>query len=91
MRVFVVLVLEARPLLFSWEPSFVFLNLKRVTIRLRFTPSRDTVIVVRRVPSHCHVIEPPHPTPPINAALRTNVSVHEHYINIAVRCASRVT
>ena len=24
-----------------------------------------------------------HPTPPINVALRTDVSVHEHYINIA--------
>ena len=38
-----------------------------------------------------NVITPPHPTPPINVALRTDVRVHEHYINIAVRCASRVT
>ena len=37
-----------------------------------------------------NVIIPPHPTPPINVALRTDVSVHEHYINIAVRRASRV-
>ena len=40
------------------------------------------------IPPH---LTPPHPTPSINVALRTDVSVHEHYINIAVRCASRVT
>ena len=48
---------------------------------------RNALCITRNM----NVITPPHPTPPINVALRTDVSVHEHYINIAVRCASRVT
>ena len=128
---------------FSWEPSVVFLNLKRVTwlntgpfgffdlcdIPQKPSPEASTQASLRdawqqtTAPEHCvgwfypaywcgasglsrtllqhrsalcitrnmNVIIPPHPTPPINVALRTDVSVREHYINIAVRCASRVT
>ena len=127
---FVLLVLGgASTPFFSWDPSVVFLNLKRVTwlnthlffFHLCDIPRNMNVIIpphpthqrstayrcqrARTLHQHrsalcitrnMNVIIPPHPTPPhptapINVALRTDVSVHEHYINIAVRCASHVT
>ena len=73
---------------YPFSISAIFRKSRHQRHQPRLYQHRSALCITRNM----NVIIPPHPPHPSTyIALRTDVSVHEHYINIAMRCASRVT